>query len=173
MVAVLANATTLPTSPKEIFKSIHPGLAVGTAFRYNKSPRNQLSQTLKLSYNYHQFVHHSVQLYSEFEFKKFVFPRVNLASALGVGYTHLFTATQVFRRNDNGEYEEKSKWGRPQVMGTFALGAGYVLNSNKPIEIFTRYQFWVQAPFVNKYVPILPNTTLHLGINYPLFKTKE
>ncbi len=91
---------------------------------------------------------------------------------MGVGYAHIFTATQVFRRNNAGQYEEKPNWGRPQVMGTFALGAGYHLNRNreKPMEIFTRYQFWVQAPYVKKYVPVLPNTTFQLGLNYPLFK---
>ena len=171
-VSVLANATALPTHTSEIFRSVHPGLAIGTAFRYNQSPVNQLSQTLKIGYLYHQFVHHSVQIYSEFEYKRMLTHRVSLAGAIGTGYVHLFSATQVFRRNEEGLYEEKPNWGRPQVMGTFALGGGYLLNrnSNKPLEIFARYQFWVQAPFVRQYVPVLPNTALHLGFNYPLFK---
>jgi hypothetical protein len=174
-VAVFSNATALPTRSGEIFRSLHPGIAVGTAFQYNKSPRNQIFQTLKLGYIYHQFVQHSVQLYSELEYKKMVGNRVNIAGAVGAGYVHLFSATQVFRRNDNGQYEKKPNWGRPQVMGTFALGAGYLLNQNseKPLEIFTRYQFWVQAPFVRQYVPVLPNTALHLGLNYPLFKRNK
>ncbi|MGV3588671.1 MAG: hypothetical protein ACO1OF_16830 [Adhaeribacter sp.] len=170
-IAVLANATALPTRTGEIFRSIHPGLAVGTAFRYNQNPVNQLSQTLKVGYVYHQFVQHSVQVYSELEYKRLIRQRVSLAGALGAGYVHIFSATQVFRRNDNGGYEEKPNWGRPQVMGSLALGLGYLLNptSDKPLEIFARYQFWVEAPFVRQYVPVLPNTALHLGLNYPLF----
>ena len=175
MVAVLANATTLPSHGKEIFSSVHPGFALGTAFRVNNSPKNQLSQTLKFGYNYHQFVHHSVQVYSELEYKKPITPRVNVTGAIGAGYAHIFTATQVFRRKEDGQYEEKPNWGRPQVMGTFALGAGYILNSQseKPLEIFTRYQFWVQAPYVRKYVPVLPNTSLLIGLNYPFFKRNK
>jgi hypothetical protein len=172
MVAVLANATSLPSHGRQIFSSVHPGIMVGTAFKRNKSTKNQLYQTLKLGYNYHQFVQHSVQLYTELEYKKIVSNRVNITGAIGAGYVHLFSATQVFRRKDNGQYEEKPNWGRPQVMGTFALGTGYLLNQNsaRPVEIFVRYQFWVQAPFVRQYVPVLPNTSLILGLNYPLFK---
>ena len=171
-VAVLANATTLPTRSGEILRSPHPGLVVGTAFRYNESPKNQLAQTLKLGYIYHQFVHHSVQLYSEFEYKRMLSSRVSISGAIGLGYIHLFPATGVFHRNDQGQYEKKPNRGRPQLMGTTALGVGYLLNPNgkNPFEIFTRYQFFVQGPFVRQYVPVLPNTALQLGVNYPLFK---
>ncbi|QMU29897.1 hypothetical protein [Adhaeribacter radiodurans] len=174
-VAVLANATALPTRSKEIFTNLHPGLVVGTSFRYNHSTQNQLSQTVKLGYLYHRFVHHAVQLYSEFEYKRRLKQRFNLATGIGVGYVHLFSATQVFKRNDQGQYEKKPNWGRPQVMGSFALGLGYQLNPNeeKPIEIFVRYQFLVQAPFVRQYVPVLPNTALHMGLSYPLFKRNK
>jgi hypothetical protein len=172
IVAVFSNATALPTHSGEIFRSAHPGFVAGTSFRYNKSPKNQLLQTLKAGYIYHQFVQHSVQLYSELEYKRMVSKRINVSGAFGAGYVHLFSATQVFRRNDQGQYEAKPNRGRPQGMGTFALGAGYLLNQNsdKPVEIFTRYQFWVQAPFVRQYVPVLPNTALQLGLNYPLAK---
>lgn len=173
-VSVLANGTVLPTQTNEIFHSVHPGITAGTAFRYNGSSKNQLAQTIKVGYNYHQFVHHSLQVYSELEYKKILGRRVTLASALGAGYVHLFSATEVFRKNDNGTYETKPNWGRPQIMGTSALAAGYLLNQSslKPIEIFIRYQFWLQTPFVRQYVPILPNTALHLGLNYPLFAGK-
>lgn len=171
-VAVVANATALPTRSGEIFKSFHPGLVVGTAFRHNNSLKNQLAQTLKVGYIYHQFVHHSVQLYSEFEYKRMIGRRLNISGAIGGGYIHLFSATQVFRRNEQGQYEKKPNRGRPQVMGTTALSIGYRLNHDavRPVEIFTRYQFFVQGPFVNEYVPVLPNAALHLGVSYPLFK---
>ena len=170
-VAVLANATALPTRSGEIFRSPHPGLVLGTAFRYNESPKNQLAQTLKLGYIYHQFVHHSVLLYSEFEYKRMLSSRINVSGAIGLGYVHLFPATEVFWRNDQGQYEKKPNWGRPQLMGSTALGIGYLLNpaGAKPFEIFTRYQFFVQGPFVRQYVPVLPNTAIQLGVNYPLF----
>lgn len=170
-VAVVANATALPTRSGEIFKAFHPGLVVGTAFRHNNSLKNQLAQTLKVGYIYHQFVHHSVQLYSEFEYKRMIGHRLNISGAIGGGYIHLFSATQVFRRNEQGQYEKNPNWGRPQVMGTTALGIGYLLNhaGARPLEVFTRYQFFVQGPFVNEYVPVLPNSALQLGVSYPLF----
>ena len=174
-VALVGNATTLPTRPGEIFRSIHPGFVVGTSFRYNKSPKNQIAQTLKIGYIYHQFVHHSVPVYSEFEYKRMIGNHFNVSGAIGVGYVHLFSATQVFERNDQGQYERKANWGRPQLMGSTALEVGYLLNplSEKPLEIFTRYQFFIQGPFVRQYVPLLPNTALHLGLNYPLFKSAQ
>lgn len=172
MVAVVANATTLPTRSGEIFHNFHPGFVLGTSFRYNESPKNHFAQTLKIGYIYHQFVHHSVQLYSEFEYKRMLSSRLALSGAVGLGYIHLFMATQVFERNEQGHYDRMPNRGRPQIMGTTALGVGYLLNpgGEKPIELFTRYQFFVQGPFVRQYVPVLPNTALHLGVNYPLFK---
>ncbi len=174
-VAVLANATALPTNSKEIFTNLHPGLVVGTAFRYNQNTQNQLSQTVKVGYLYHRFVHHAVQLYSELEYKRMLKQKFNITGALGAGYVHLFSATEVFRRNDQGDYEAKPKWGRPQAMGSLALGLGYQVNqgTEKPIEIFARYQFLVQAPFVRQYVPVLPNTALHLGLSYPIFNRNK
>lgn len=171
-VALVANATALPTRSGEIFRSAHPGLVVGTSFRYNKSPIDQIAQTIKLGYIYHQFVHHSVQLYTEFEYKRMLSSRINLSGAVGGGYVHLFSATQVFERNNQGQYEKRANAGRPQVMGSMALGLGYLLNQDgeKPMELFTRFQFFVQGPFVRNYVPVLPNTALHLGLSYPLFK---
>ena len=170
-IAVLANATALPTRSGEIFRSPHPGLVIGTAFRYNESSKNQLAQTVKVGYIYHQFVHHSVLLFSELEYKRMLSSRINISGAIGLGYVHLFTATEVFRRNEQGQWEKKPNWGRPQLMGSSALGIGYLLNpaGSKPIEIFTRYQFFVQGPFVRQYVPVLPNTAIQLGVNYPLF----
>lgn len=170
-VALIANATSLPTRPGEIFQSVHPGIMLGTSFRYNKDPKNQLAQTLKIGYIYHQFVHHSVPIFSELEYKRIIGSQFSISGAIGVGYVHLFPATEVFERNDQGEYVKKPAWGRPQLMVSTALGLGYLLNpgGEKPMEIFTRYQFSIQGPFVRQYVPLLPNTALHLGLSYPLF----
>ncbi|MGZ5304719.1 MAG: hypothetical protein ACXWDO_11440, partial [Bacteroidia bacterium] len=67
--------------------------------------------------------------------------------------------------NSDGVYVRKPNYGKPEAMGSIAVGAGYKINDG--VRIFTNYQFWLQAPFIKQYVPVLPNTALHLGISYP------
>lgn len=43
---------------------VHPGLSVGTEFRYNRHPDNQFFQTAKLGFYYHQYVQTGIQMQS-------------------------------------------------------------------------------------------------------------
>jgi len=63
------------------------------------------------------------------------------------------------------EYEQKKNYGRFQVTAGLELDFNYkiVREEKNPISLFLGYNFWVQAPFVNEYVPILPYTSINLG----------
>jgi hypothetical protein len=76
---------------------------------------------------------------------------------------------QQFKWED-GRYVKKANFGRPQLMATASLTAGYDIKAKGklPLRLFLQYQFWLQTPFVNKYVPLLPNTALHIGAIYQL-----
>src|SRR5688572_13856857 len=68
-VSVFSNASALPVNPRQIFDRVHPGITVGTSFRYNKNEKHQLAQTVKLGFFYHRFVQSAFQLYSEFAYR--------------------------------------------------------------------------------------------------------
>lgn len=150
-------------------KNIHPGITLGTSYLYGSGKRHELFQTLKLGYFYHHFSQHAVQLYSELGYRYNTKPGIFVQGLLGVGYLHSFPDVQQFTLK-NGEYVRRTNLGRPQFMGSVALGLGYDLRKNIkiPISLFLQYQFWIQAPFVNKYVPVLPNSAVHIGAIYQL-----
>jgi hypothetical protein len=89
---------------------------------------------------------------------------------IGAGYLHSFPGVEFFQLKD-GVYEKKNRIGRPQLMVTSAAGISYTLHSGKfPPRFFLDYQFYLQMPFINQYVPLVPNTVVHAGMALPLFK---
>jgi hypothetical protein len=160
--SVFSTATQLP--PTVITTPLHLGGTVGAEFRYNRQPLNQLFQTAKLGVSYHQYAQTAVQLYSEFGYRRMVWQGLGAEIRAGAGYLHTFPATEIFKL-DNGRYTQKRNFGRPQVMAGAALGLNYALPGNTWIRrVFVDYQFFLQMPFVKNYVPLLPNTVLHLGV---------
>jgi hypothetical protein len=169
---IFSNATAMPTHPGQLFNPIHPGLTVGAEFRYNHNQTNQLGQTVKVGFFHHSLVQNGIQLYSEFHYNFQSKKRLGFDAFLGGGYIHSIPDHQIFKLN-NGVYERKANWGKPEAMGTLSIGTSYLVSSRtepgpEKARIFINYQFWLQTPFVNQYVPVLPNTALHVGIKIPL-----
>jgi hypothetical protein len=170
-VSLFNNGTSLPGAGYAgVFsKTIHPGITLGTYHVYRKKERSEIFQTLKLGYFYHRHAQHGIQLYSELGYRYLNQSGFYAEGLIGAGYLHSIAAIQQFKW-ENGKYVKKANWGRPQFMATVSLAAGYdfKIKSKKPLQLFLQYQFWLQTPFVNKYVPLLPNTALHIGAIYLL-----
>ncbi|KAA5536866.1 hypothetical protein F0919_04120 [Taibaiella lutea] len=175
-ISVFNNGTSLPGSGiLGVFsKTIHPGFDIGTYHLYKSATKHDFIQTFKLGYFYHQFNQHAIQLYSEFGYRYKTNTGFYAEGLLGVGYLHSFADVQQFKFK-NGRYVKKANWGRPQLMATASIDAGYNFQTKQqlPLRIFLQYQFWMQTPFVNKYVPLLPNAALHLGIVYTFKKGQD
>jgi hypothetical protein len=165
--SVFNQATLLPGSGG-VFQRPHLGISVGTAFSYNKSPVNQWFQTAKLAVARHQYVQTSVQLFTELGYRRHLWQGIGLEGRLGGGYLHSIPATEVFVYSSSS-YQEKSKWGRPQAMVSTALGINYLIPGNSGTRVFVDYQFFLQMPFINQYVPLVPNIAWHAGTSVPLF----
>ncbi len=177
VVSVFNNATLLPGGGKlGVFGiPVHPGISIGTEFTYNDDPDDQLYQTAKLGYHYHHYVQHSVQLYSEFGYRHYFKWPIDISPRIGVGYLHSFPNAQIYELDSEGVYQRTGQWGRPQLMASMALEVGYTLmeNTNGPLRAFLAYQFYLQMPFVQEYVPLMPNTALHLGVSLPFWDLKN
>lgn len=156
---IFTNGTTLPYAPT--LSPIHPGFTAGTHFTLGKN----FYQTARVGYFFHRFAQHGIMLFTETGYK-YSRPSGWFATGrFGAGYLHSFPHTDIFKLNDQGVYEKKRNWGRPQFMPSLTLSTGFSLEKkfNIPVEIFVDYQVWFQLPFVNQYVPVLPNVSLHLG----------
>lgn len=51
---------------------------------------------------------------------------------------------------------------------SLALGYTTAALAATPVRFFLGYQFWLQSSFVEQYVPVLPNTALHVGVSIAL-----
>lgn len=166
------NAGTLLPGSGFITTPLHPGVSAGAEFPYNMSLKNRWFQTARLGVSYHQYVQTSVQIYSEAGYRRSIWQGTAIEMRLGAGYLHAFSNTAVFKLKD-GVYKQKTNLGRPQLMASSAVGLSY--RSPKKTDaprFFLDYQFFLQLPFVKSYVPLLPNTALHVGVAFPfsLFK---
>lgn len=174
--SIFNNGTSLPGSGYAgVFsRNIHPGLTLGTAHLYRVRQKSRLFQTLKLGYFYHRHNQHAIQLYSELGYRYNIGKGFYAAALAGGGYLHSFADVEQYML-ENGKYVRKANTGRPQLMVSASLAAGYDLapKTGIPLSLFLQYQFWLQAPFVKKYVPLLPNTALHLGASYILKRTSK
>ena len=167
--SVFNNATLLPG--QGLGTPVHPGIVGGTEFRYNGSLRHEWFQTVKVGYFYHRYVQHGFQLYSEVGYRRHFASSFDLESRLGAGYLHSVTAARVFELSPDGVYVRQRSAGRPQAMISLVLGGGYTFQNE--FRVFLAYQFYLQAPFVKEYVPMLPNTALHAGVSFPFFTSNK
>ncbi len=163
------NGTFMPGKGKLGIWStpLHPGISIGRHFQYSAGKKYRLFQTAKLGYFYHQNAQHGIQAYTELAYRYRFTQDWYAEPRLGAGYLLSIPAIQVFEFN-NGAYREQAFKGRHQFMGGLTLNIGYSFQRSCkiPIDGFVGYQFWVQSPFVNKYVPVLPNNSVQLGVVY-------
>ena len=162
VLSVFNAATQLPVG--QFFSTpMHLGATAGAEFRYNHKPGNQWFQTAKLGFSHHQYVQSTIQLYSEFGYRRAILRGTGAELRLGGGYLHAIPATEIFKLKGN-IYEQKTNLGRPQAMVGGAFGLSYTQQkAATPLRFFLDYQFYLQMPFVKSYVPLLPNTLLHVG----------
>ncbi|MCB0650426.1 MAG: hypothetical protein KDC85_04055 [Saprospiraceae bacterium] len=166
-VTVFNTATLLPGSAKlGVFGiPVHPGLTLGTEYTYKKGPKHEMFQTLRLGYFYHRYIQHGIQLYSEIGYRYHFNTSWDIGTRLGMGYLHAFNDRGQFEINDKGVYEKLPNTGRPQFMGAFSLGPGYTFSNE--MRVFLHYQFALQLPFINEYVPVMPSSNVHIGVTIP------
>ena len=166
-VTIFNTATLLPGSAKlGVFGvPVHPGITLGSEYSYLKRQHSELLQTVRLGYFYHRYIQHGIQLYSELGYRYHFNASWDIAGRLGVGYLHAFNDRGQFELTQEGIYEKLPNTGRAQFMGAFSIGPGYTFGNE--MRLFLHYQFALQLPFINEYVPVMPSSNVHLGVSIP------
>ncbi|MBX7204346.1 MAG: hypothetical protein K1X81_02875 [Bacteroidia bacterium] len=192
-VSIFNNQTSLPVGMKlgMTQSPVHPGICFSYLRTWQNEARHEWQQSFKLGYYYHQYSQHGIQLYTEMCYRYKPFKWLYPEAGLGAGYLHAISDLQQFELNSNGQYEKKKSIGRPQCMISTFIGLSVPLHKKtKPTEptctacrkgnysmppnrIFITYQLWMQMPFVKNYVPLLPNTALHIGYAFTLKQKVE
>lgn len=156
--SIFNHATTLP--PKGFSGPSHPGIDIGISTGL-KPKENTLSFFhWKLGYYYHRLVHQGIQLYGEYHKQYKVAGGFGLGWSGGLGYLHTLELHQKFKLKEDGTYVRTGRLGKPHAQVSLALNAHYRMENWSP---FIEYRMRMVSPFVNKYVPLLPNTSLHIG----------
>lgn len=167
------NHSALPFSRfgKLAIKDFHLSYELGKSFTLKEKDQKYVwFQTANLGFFKHRFVQSGILLYSENGYEKFLKPSLGVNAKLGLGYYHMFTATDIIEQNSQGVYEKKNDWGRPQAIFTFSLGLtqSIIPAVNTAPKISLEYQIRMQTPFVKSYVPLLPYNALKIGFIFPL-----
>jgi hypothetical protein len=171
------NATSFPLLG--LSSIVKPGLHPGLMFCYetplNNNVKHQFFNEISLGCFYHQLFQTAAYLNNVVKYNYAITPRWSIYTGIGGGYLHSFYQYSIFKLNENQDYEEIKKWkGRPQLMGTFALGASYGLKKENPddFRISIELRSFVHGTFARSYVPLLPYNSLQIGFKIKL-KTKN
>jgi hypothetical protein len=170
MVAFSTHSYSWPIV-KSFVTPIQPGFKIGTEYVYSSKKNRTLLQTINAGYFKNRDFLNAYYLNSYFTYR-YSFPfKAFIDASIGIGYIHKRHAREVFKLNDNGEYESKTDWGSPGVQAGLNLGVGYRFKlMEKQLSAFISYEWFVEYPHVKGLTPFLPHSLYHIGIRYYLFK---
>jgi hypothetical protein len=113
---------------------------------------------------YHRFIQWGIPVQGHVGGYATLAGRLGLEAGILGGYLHSFPLTETYKMKD-GHYERSGKLGRPQGQVGVQVGPSFQLGQARH-ELFVHYQFWVQVPFINSYVPALPYNGVSLGFRF-------
>lgn len=170
-IAFINTGTALPPGhlKKLLTQLQHSGFEAGYSFNWQTENDHDWYQDIKLAYFYHRFVQHAIPLYTNFGYR-YKYHQLYTQASIGIGYLHSIPATATLKQKPNGGYKNSRGIGRAQAMAAINLEIGYLLKAEakRPLKIFTTYQQLLQTPFIRAYVPILPYSSLKIGIGIPV-----
>ncbi len=169
-----SNTPSLPLSGNVFVPPYHAGLDLGLSSPFEVQKRGRWEWNADLAYYYHRLSHHGIHLRGGVRYR-----RIGLSDsgeygfswelAVKGGYLHMFMERPSYEFNEEtGEYERSSPTGRSQFSFGVSTGPTYRFPKAPEWETFLNYRIWMQTPFVQNYVPILPNIALHIGMRFEL-----
>lgn len=88
---------------------------------------------------------------------------------IGLGYQLSLAPVYMYELNDNGDYVRDKFVSRSSLVIPVSVKLGYTFQKVKfPVSIFVKYKWFVQTPYIDDVVPIVPHGTLHFGLGIGL-----
>jgi len=167
----LAISNNAPAKPFEKFggffsQNFHPGIEAGYRFDWSAEKKHAWFQEIQASYFYHRFVQHGISLYTGAGYRYKFNRHLAADGSLGIGGVLSIPATANLSLNDKGEYEYNKNAARLQAIVPLSISVSYIIDpsAKRPVELFWKYQQRVQFGFIKEYVPVLPYSSLSLGV---------
>jgi hypothetical protein len=149
----------------------HPGLAFGYTRNLKVKKKSIFYLDAKLGVYHHRFIQTGIQLYGDIGYR-FLLPRnFDISTDITLGYLHAILHQTSFKADGDGNYKKVKNYGKSQFMTGIGIGVGKQIHSSSgTMRVFIKYQPWFQMPFIKSYVPLLPNNSMHLGVNFNISK---
>ena len=167
----LAISNNAPAKPFEKFggfftQNFHPGIEAAYRFDWSAGKKHAWFQDMQASYFYHRFVQHGISLYTGAGYRYKFNRHLAADGSLGIGGVLSIPATANLSLNDKGEYEYNQSAARLQGIVPLSISVSYIIDpsAKRPVELFWKYQQRVQFGFIKEYVPVLPYSSLSLGV---------
>lgn len=144
---------------------IHPTVNVGSEFRIKQGKHWRRTFGADFYYYYQKSTEHALMLDATYRLGyQFKFGLIaNFTTALG--YKHAILTSTKYKLND-GVFEEKTHFGKPQ--GNVKLGLGLEYPLSEKYSLTTDYKVMAVAPFGDRILPFSVNTFLGVGLKINL-----
>lgn len=165
-ISVFSESTSMPFS-RAIATPLHPGIELGTDFRWKETNRFRLYPVVTVGYHFHKHLYQAIHISGSLGIDLKLDFGLNIKSMLGIGYMHTFTTQQEYRFS-NGSYRSGPDRGNARVIPSLSLGFGYRIKPSAEIspEIFALYQTWIEFPYSPGFIPVMAHTNIHLGYKF-------
>ncbi|MEO0338125.1 MAG: hypothetical protein AAF242_02820 [Bacteroidota bacterium] len=125
-ISILDESISLPNT-WFLDYSFNPAIMVGTEITLKSNPKNAFFLSGDLGFYHHKGIQSALVFNLGLGYRQEI-GRLYASLRLGPGYSHIFTASQIYEY-ENGEYVEKGDLGRPTFSPFIALEVGYALSS--------------------------------------------
>ena len=130
-------------------QDFHPGAMIGTEWKLNQHPRNDVFLTANLGGYHHRLLSSGIFLSSELGFRYRSSIGLFAQASVGAGYLHAFYPGEVYEFDDTEQrFQKATNTGRSSLLIPVSLGLGYKLGSDPYApEVLVFYQYAPELPF--------------------------
>ncbi len=151
-----------------------PGVSLEYNVPLKKRKHTLWFQSVGLGYYYHQHLNHGIAAGTGTNHRYHIGSGWLLGLGLQASALYTYDAKVLYQVDETGGVARADGSGQLSFVGSFHLMTGYSLRQSLrvPADVFTQYQWGVQAPF-SAVLPIIPHNTLKFGINYYFLDHKK
>ncbi len=113
----------------------------------------------------HGFPTHGAYLRAAYQWQWRPVSSLGLSIAPGLGYLHSWHPSPIYWPDESGNYEQRYRWGRPQVLGE--VGFGLSLWPGRAWSPQVSYRVGIEAPFATVF-PIMFRNFFQIGLTYQI-----
>jgi hypothetical protein len=148
-----------------ILSPLHPGCSLGTEYAHKNGRRGRIFQSLVGGYFYNKYNAKGLFLQTSAGYRYTLGFGLFGDLMLGIGYLRSFHPRPVYGPNAQGEFERVRDTGKGAFIALGALAIGYDFRRTLgwPVNIFLRYQPFIQTPYSLE-TSFYPGAMFHFGV---------